>query len=151
MGRGAAQLSLESGLNVISQEPRGFVPLSANTLSDDPDLSAITVRRLLSLLRRLALREGTTYVFEPHDATFRRTVQRGFEALLMRMFERGAFAGRTAAAAFQVTTNDSVNTPRSVEQGRFIVELRVAPSLPMTFLTVRLVQSGDRTLVLEER
>ena len=151
VGRVAAQLSLEGGLNVISQEPRGFVPLSANTLSDDPDLSAINVRRLLSLLRRLALREGTTYVFEPHDATFRRTVQRGFEALLMRMFERGAFAGRTAAAAFQVTTNDSVNTPRSVEQGRFIVELRVAPSLPMTFLTVRLVQSGDRTLVLEER
>jgi hypothetical protein len=44
-----------------------------------------------------------------------------------------------------------VNTPRSVDQGRFIVELRVAPSLPMTFLTVRLVQSGDRLLVLEER
>jgi hypothetical protein len=151
VGRLAAQASLDGCLNVISQEPRGFVPLSANTLSDDPDLAAINVRRLLSLLRRLALREGATYMFEPHDATLRRTVQRAFEALLMRMFERGAFAGRTTTAAFQVTTSDAVNTPRSVDQGRFIVELRVAPSLPMTFLTVRLVQSGDRMLVLEER
>jgi phage tail sheath protein FI len=142
---------LDASVNVISQEPRGFVPLSANTLSDDPDLTAINVRRLLSLLRRLALREGATYVFEPHDAAFRRTVQRGFETLLMRMFERGAFAGRTAPAAFQVTTSQSVNTAANVDQGRFVVELRVAPSLPMTFLTVRLVQSGDRTLVMEGR
>jgi hypothetical protein len=149
VGRLEAHRALEHSLNVIGQEPRGFVPLSANTLSDDPDLGAVNVRRLLSLLRRLALREGATYVFQPHDATFRRTVQRGFEAVLTRMFEGGAFAGRSANAAFQVTTNDSVNTPQSVDQGRFIVELRVAPSRPMTFLTVRLVQSGDRTLVLE--
>ena len=45
----------------------------------------------------------------------------------------------------------SLNTAQSVDQGRFIVELRVAPSLPMSFLTVRLVQSGDRTLVMEDR
>ena len=39
--------------------------LSADTLSDDPDLRPINVRRLLILLRRLALRLGATYVFEP--------------------------------------------------------------------------------------
>jgi phage tail sheath protein FI len=42
-----------------------------------------------------------------------------------------------------------VNTRQSLDSGRFIVELRVAPSRPMTFLTVRLVQSGDRTSVAE--
>jgi len=42
-----------------------------------------------------------------------------------------------------------LNTPRSMEQGRFIVELRVAPSLPLRFLTVRLVQNGDRGFVQE--
>jgi len=126
------------------------VPVAASTLSDDPDLAPINVRRLLSLLRRLALREGATYVFEPHSAAFRRSVQRGFEAMLTRMFERGAFAGATAASAFQVVTSESLNTPASVDLGRLIVELRVAPSLPMTFLTVRLVQTGDRALVVEE-
>ena len=141
----------EAQINVIRQDPRGFMSMSADTLADDDDLRPINVRRLLSLLRRLALRLGARYVFEPNDAAFRRSVQRGFEAMLGEMFVRGAFAGATPQTAFQVVTGDSLNTPQSVEQGRFIVELRVAPSLPMTFMTIRLVQTGDRTSVLETR
>lgn len=141
----------ESQINIIRQDARGFMSMSADTLADDDDLRPINVRRLLSLLRRLALRLGTRYVFEPNDASFRRSVQRGFEAMLGEMFVRGAFAGATPQTSFQVVTGDSLNTPQSVEQGRFIVELRVAPSLPMTFMTIRLVQTGDRTSVLETR
>ena len=141
----------EAQINIIRQDPRGFMSMSADTLADDDDLRPISVRRLLSLLRRLALRLGTRYVFEPNDASFRRSVQRGFEAMLGQMFVRGAFAGATPQTSFQVVTGDSLNTLQSIEQGRFIVELRVAPSLPMTFMTIRLVQTGDRTLVLETR
>ena len=149
--RDAIDALLERGINVIQQTTRGFLPQSANTLSDDADLAPINVRRLLSLLRRLALREGSTYLFEPNDPAFERSVQRGFENLLTFMFERGAFAGSTSTSAFQVNTGGSLNTRQSIEAGRFVVELRVAPSLPMSFITVRLVQSGDRSLVTEER
>jgi hypothetical protein len=138
-------------LNLIRQEPRGFLALNADTLSDDEDLRLINVRRLLILLRRLALSHGATYVFEPNSAAFRRLVQRGFEAMLDRMFLRGAFAGKTAAASYQVVTGDSLNTRQSVEEGRFVVELRVAPSVPLTFMTIRLVQTGDRGFVTEAR
>ena len=141
----------ESQINIIRQDARGFLSMSADTLADDDDLRPIGVRRLLSLLARLALRLGARYVFEPNDASFRRSVQRGFEAMLSQMFVRGAFAGATPQTSFQVVTGDSLNTPQSVEQGRFIVELRVAPSLPMTFLTIRLVQTGDRSFVVETR
>jgi phage tail sheath protein FI len=109
------------------------------------------VRRLLILLRRLALRRGAAYVFEPNSDTFRRLVQRGFEAMLDSMFMQGAFAGGTPDTSFQVVTDTSLNTPQSVEQGRFIVELRVAPSLPMTFLTIRLVQNATNGSVTEVR
>jgi hypothetical protein len=139
----------EAQINLVRQEPRGFVALSADTLSDDPDLRPINVRRLLILLRRLALQLGARYTFEPNDDSFRRLVQRSFEAMLGGMFVRGAFGGATAADSFQVVTSNSLNTPQSVDQGRFIVELKVRPSLPMTFLTVRLVQTGDRTFVTE--
>lgn len=149
LGRDDQAALLDARVNAIVQEPRGFVPISASTLSDDEDLEPINVRRLLSLLRRLALREGATYVFEPNDDAFRRGVQRGFEGWLTRLFERGAFAGRVASSAFRVTTDASVNTSQSVDAGRFIVELRVAPSRPMTFLTVRLVQTSDRVAVSE--
>jgi len=145
-------LSLQAAqVNLIRQAPRDFLCLSADTLSSDPDLRPINVRRLLSLLRRLALREGTRYVFEPNDDSFRRMVQRNFEALLEQLFLRGAFAGKSARSAYQVVTERTLNPPASVEQGRFIIELRVAPVQPLTFLTVRLVQTNDRLLVNEVR
>jgi hypothetical protein len=140
----------EAQINFIRQEPRGFLALSADTLSvdDDEDLRPINVRRLLILLRRLALRLGATYVFEPNDDSFRRLVQRGFEAALDSLFERGAFAGATPAASYQVVADSRLNALEQ-EQGRFIVEIKVAPSLPMTFLTIRVIHTGDRTLVTE--
>lgn len=142
---------LEAQINLIRQEPRGFLALAADTLSGDGDLRPLNVRRLLILIRRLALRLGATYVFEPHSGAFRRAVQRGFEAMLEEMFGRGAFAGRTTDTSFQVVTDEVLNPPHSVDQGRFIVELRIAPSQPLEFLTIRLVQTGDRTLVTQER
>jgi phage tail sheath protein FI len=83
-------------------------------------------------------------------AAFHRSVRRGFEAMLDSLFMRGAFAGATAETSYRVVTDTSVNTPEAVDQGRFTVELRVAPSLPLRFMTIRLLQTGDRTLVTEE-
>lgn len=139
----------EAQVNLIRQEARGVVCMSADTLSADPELRPINVRRLLILLRRLALREGARYVFEPNDDGFRRAVQHGFEAMLERMFMQGAFAGITASSAYQVVTDRTLNTPQSIEQGRFLIELRVAPSQPMSFLTVRLLQTNERLAVSE--
>jgi hypothetical protein len=145
-------LALQDALiNIVRQEPRGFLVLDSDTLSADEDLQEISVRRLLILLRRQALRLGATYVFEPNSAPFRRAVDRGFTEMLDGMFERGAFAGAIPATSYQVVTDSSLNTAQSVDLGRFIVELRVAPSLPMRFLTIRLVQTSDRTQALEVR
>ncbi len=141
----------DAQVNLVRQEPRGFMCLSADTLSRDADLRPIGVRRLLILLRRLALRRGAAYVFEPLSNAFRRLVQRGFEAALLDLFQRGAFAGTTPATSFQVVTGDPLNTPQDRDNGRFLVELRVAPSLPMRFLSIRLLQAGDQLAVIEGR
>jgi hypothetical protein len=137
------QLLQDGRVNTVRQEPAGFLWLSADTLSDDPDLRQISVRRLLSLLRRVALRHGPTYVFEANDEALRRRLRRGFEALLTELLGRGAFAGTTPEESFQVVTAATAATPRAVEEGRLVVELKVAPSIPMRFLTVRLVNAGD--------
>ncbi len=139
----------EAQVNLFRQCPGGYLCLSACTLSDDPDLSNINVRRLMSFLRKTVLKAGVDYVFEPNSNLFRRSVQRGFEKLLDRLFLRGAFAGRVASEGFQVATDSRVNTAAAIAQGRFYVEIKVAPSIPMQFLTVRLAQSADRTLVTE--
>jgi hypothetical protein len=138
-----------NAINPLRNEPVGFMALSSETLSRDFELSSINVRRLLSLLRRLAMKHGNEYVFETNSERFRRQVQQGFASLLDLMFTRGAFAGKTPATSYQVVVSDALNHPRSVDQGRLIVELKVAPSQPLKFVTVRLAQTGGKSEVSE--
>ena len=137
------------GINPIRLRPQGMVTWSNATLSQDVDLANINVRRLLILLRRLALREGQRYVFSPHSSAFRRRVKQQFEQVLTRLFELGAFSGSRPTEAFQVVIEDALNRQNRVEQGQLTVELRVAPSQPLTFITVRLVQTSDGLTVQE--
>ena len=141
----------DAQVNVVRHEPGGFLWLAADTLSDDAELRPIGVRRLLHVLRRAAVLHGAVYAFEPNTDAFRRTVQRGFERLLARMFELGAFSGARASGAYRVNTGSPPNTPASIEAGRLIVELKVAPSQPLAFLTVRLVRTGEGSLQVEAR
>lgn len=138
------QQLLDVQVNLLRNTPIGFVAASADTLAADADWRPVNVRRLMCLLRRLALRRGVTYVFEPNDATLRRTVERAFEAVLDDLFRRGAFAGARAEAAWRVNVGDEINTPQRRDAGQFWIELQVAPARPMSFLTVRLSRSGER-------
>jgi hypothetical protein len=145
------QALIEAQVNPVVSGPAGFVLETTETLALDADWRPVNVRRLMCLLRRAALRRGATYVFEPNGATLRRTVERAFEALLQALFVRGAFAGRSAGESFRVEVGEEVNTPARADAGQFWVELKVAPSLPLTFLTVRLVRSGERLVSQELR
>ena len=118
--------------------------LDALTLSEEADTQPINVRRLMSLLRRLALKQGTQFVFEPNSDALRRAIDHRFRNWLGTLFARGAFAGDTPQAAFRLRVDSIVNTPQSIDAGRLIIEIAIAPAQPMRFLTVRLVQSGDR-------
>jgi phage tail sheath protein FI len=134
-------------VNWLRETPRGFVTLGDDTLSDDSELRELHVRRLIALLRRLALREGMVYTFQPNDESLRRLVRRQFERVLGELFARGAFAGATHEQAYRVVADATVNTAQSVDLGRLVVELRVAPARALAFLTVRLVETGGALLV----
>lgn len=146
----AWQLLQDVQINLIRADARGFLTMTSDTLSDESELRPINVRRLLILLRRLALRRGARYVFEPNSDVLRRAVERGFAFLLTDLFRRGAFAGRTPAESFSVVTGKTIDNGLNRDSGRFIVELRVAPSMPLQFLTIRLSQRGERFTVMEE-
>lgn len=145
------QALLDAQVNPVWLSPMGHVLGSADTLLDDSDWRSVNVRRLMCLLRRVALQRGASHVFEPNGPALQRTVERAFTALLDGLFQRGAFAGRTVNEAFQVVVGDEVNTPQRNDAGQFWVELRVAPALPMRFLTVRLLRSGERVQAREPR
>jgi hypothetical protein len=136
--------------NPAVRDARGFLFFNAETLSLTEELRPLPVRRLMILLRRLALREGMTYVFEPHSDDFRALVRRRFERLLSTIHQRGGLAGPTPEASFAVVTDESVNTRQATDLGRFLVELRVAPSRPFRFLNIRLLQTGPQQIEVKE-
>jgi hypothetical protein len=132
-------------VNVLRRRPGQFLTLSAHTLSHERQLIQLSVRRLLILLRKLALRRGMRYVFEPNNARFRQLVQLAFERLMRELTARGALA------AYQVVTGPEINTQNDEDNGRFIVALKVAPTLPIGFITVTLLRSGEGLLEILER
>ena len=140
----------EDQFNLIRREPRDFRAMSAHTLSEERQFLQLSVRRLMILLRKVALERGMIWTFENNDERLRDGVRSTLEALLRFMFERGAFAGRTPQQAFRVVTDGRVNTRQSMDQGRFIAQIQVAPSEPMEFITVLLSRASDGVLVVAE-
>jgi hypothetical protein len=132
-------------VNLLRPQTGRFAAMSAFTLSADRLLLPISVRRLLIFLRKLALRRGQQFVFENNDERFRRQVQVSFERMLSVLVERGALA------AFQVVTSEEVNTPNDAFNGRFLVALKVAPTLPIEFITVVMLRTGESLLEVLER
>ncbi|MBL8276097.1 MAG: hypothetical protein JNL93_05330 [Pelomonas sp.] len=138
------------GANPIVLRSDGFAAVRGQTLSLDADWSAIGVRRLFILLRRLCRREGQRFVFEPNDLTLRRGLERSFDALLHRLMQRGAFRGGDAASSYLLKTKAGADAAREIERGECSLLIQVAPSRPLRFLTLHLRRSGEQ-LTIEER
>ncbi|MBH2042054.1 MAG: hypothetical protein I8H87_00650 [Comamonadaceae bacterium] len=140
----------DAGGNAIELRPRGIATTRACTLSEDADWSAIGVRRLFILLRRLARREGERYAFEPNNFTLRRSLERSFDGLLQGLMQRGAFRGSRAPDCYLLRTTSGTQALHEIERGECSLEIRVAPSRPLRFLTLRVVRAGEQ-LTIEER
>jgi len=131
-------------INVLRHPPGRYLLLSAMTLARDRTLRQLSVRRLLILLRKLALREGQRYVFETNNERFRALVQTYFENILTQILERGGLQ------AFQVVTNEEINTQNDYDNGRFLIALKVAPTLPIEFITITMLRSGQDAITILE-
>ena len=143
-----AQAALyDERINMVRRMPLGFMLQDNDTLSDEAEWKELTVRRLMILLRRIALEQGHTYVFEPHGPVLRRAVENHFGRCLDDLQRRGAFAGRSSRQSFNLRVDAR---PGNADLGRLEVEIGVAPSVPMRFLTLRLLQQGGRLTLAEE-
>lgn len=138
----AEQVSLfNAHANLVTHPPGSFTLLSAHTLTDDRALLQVSVRRLLIWIRKTALRLGQRYVFEVDNDQFRQLVQLRFDRLLRRLVDLGALA------AYRVVVSP---TPADLDNGLLVVQLQVAPTSPVEFITVTLTRTGEGLLdVLE--
>lgn len=139
-------------MNVFRPLPaRGVRLLGARTLSSDPELRYLHVRRLITHIVRRLQRRMVWAAFEPHTASLRERVRRDVESHILRpLFDRGAFAGDSPKTSYFVRCDDTLNPRPSQELGRLITEIGVAPNIPAEFIVLRLETSRERGLDIVE-
>jgi hypothetical protein len=137
-------------INPLVESAGRFVASGARTLSADPEWDQVNVRRLMMLLRKVLLLEGNLFVFDTNDDTLRRRITVRLEETFTYLFRRGAFAGRSVADAFRIDASRRLNRQDELDRGRLLVEIRFAPSRPLVFLVIRLLQRELEGLTVAE-
>lgn len=145
LGPGDAENLRDAQVCPIGIGPNGAFMNWWDTLSEDPDDIPSNVRRFMGLLRRLCKRTGEEWVFEPSGPVLTRSIERAFLKVLDGLHRRGAMRGNGEGSSYRVdVTTDS-------DKGTLRVDLRVAPSVPLTWLVLRLSTVGERLLTEETK
>ena len=113
----------------------------ARTLAKtDPSWRYINVRRLFNFVEE-SIQRGTQWaVFEPNDYDLWQRVKRTITSFLRGLWMQGALVGATPEQAFYVHCDASNNPPSSVDEGKLIVEIGIAPVKPAEFVIFRISQ-----------
>ncbi|MCW2540378.1 MAG: tail sheath protein [Frankiales bacterium] len=129
------------GINCIRPfGTRGIRIWGARTLASDSDWRYINVRRLFNMVESTIL-EGTQWaVFEPNDMALWEGVQRTLNGFLRGLWSAGALFGTTAEQAFYVKCDAETNPPESIDEGKLVVEVGIAPVKPAEFVIFRISQ-----------
>jgi phage tail sheath protein FI len=132
------------GINCIRPfGTRGIRIWGARTLSSDSDWRYINVRRLFNMVETTIL-DGTQWaVFEPNDMKLWEGVKRTLNAFLRGLWRDGALFGQTAEQAFYVKCDEETNPPESIDEGRLVVEVGIAPVKPAEFVIFRISQQKE--------
>ena len=123
---------------------RGIRVWGGRTLSSDTDWQYINVRRLFNMVETTIM-DGTQWVvFEPNDMKLWQGVTRTVSAFLRGLWRDGALFGASADQAFFVKCDAETNPPDSIEQGKLVVEVGIAPVRPAEFVIFRISQFKDQ-------
>jgi len=119
---------------------RGIRVWGARTLSSDPAWRYISVRRLFNFVEDSILVGTQWVVFEPNDMDLWERVKRTINAFLLGLWRQGALFGATPDEAFYVKCDAETNPPESVDEGKLVVEIGIAPVKPAEFVIFRISQ-----------
>ncbi|MFJ4748648.1 phage tail sheath subtilisin-like domain-containing protein [Streptomyces albogriseolus] len=149
--RGEQDLLNPIGVNCIRAFPgRGIRVWGARTLSSDPAWRYLNVRRYFNYLEESILIGTQWVVFEPNDHQLWARIRRNVSAFLVNEWRSGALFGARPEEAFYVKCDEETNPPESVDLGRVVCEIGIAPVKPAEFVIFRLAQFSSGSGELEE-
>ncbi|WP_432087166.1 phage tail sheath family protein [Streptomyces sp. bgisy095] len=149
--RGEQDLLNPVGVNCIRSFPgRGIRVWGARTLASDPAWRYLNVRRYFNYLEESILVGTQWVVFEPNDHALWARIRRNISAFLVNEWRQGALFGQRAEDAFYVKCDEETNPPESIDLGRVVCEIGIAPVKPAEFVVFRLAQFQGGGGELEE-
>jgi phage tail sheath protein FI len=139
--RGEQSLLNPLGINCIRAFPgRGVRVWGARTISSDPAWRYLNVRRYFNYLEESILLGTQWVVFEPNDQALWARIRRNVGAFLTNEWRNGSLFGARPEDAFYVKCDAETNPPESVDLGRVVCEIGIAPVKPAEFVVFRLAQ-----------
>ncbi|MEV5982902.1 phage tail sheath subtilisin-like domain-containing protein [Streptomyces sp. NPDC052114] len=149
--RGEQDLLNPIGVNCIRAFPgRGIRVWGARTMASDPAWRYLNVRRYFNYLEESILIGTQWVVFEPNDHALWARIRRNVSAFLVNEWRSGALFGQRPEDAFYVKCDEETNPPESVDVGRVVCEIGIAPVKPAEFVVFRLAQFSGGGGELEE-
>ncbi|MDH6219236.1 phage tail sheath subtilisin-like domain-containing protein [Streptomyces pseudovenezuelae] len=149
--RGEQDLLNPIGVNCIRSFPgRGIRVWGARTLSSDPAWRYLNIRRYFNYLEESILIGTQWVVFEPNDHALWARIRRNISAFLVNEWRSGALFGQRPEEAYYVKCDEETNPPESVDVGRVVCEIGIAPVKPAEFVIFRLAQFSSGNGELEE-
>ncbi|MCS0637522.1 phage tail sheath subtilisin-like domain-containing protein [Streptomyces sp. LP05-1] len=149
--RGEQDLLNPIGVNCIRAFPgRGIRVWGARTLSSDPAWRYLNIRRYFNYLEESILIGTQWVVFEPNDHNLWARIRRNVSAFLVTEWRNGALFGQSPAEAYYVKCDEETNPAESVDLGRVVCEIGIAPVKPAEFVIFRLAQFSSGSGELEE-
>jgi len=131
-----------AGVNCIRFFPTEGIRVwgARTTASESSEWKYVPVRRLFNMIEE-SVAQGTSWVvFEPNDRALWRKIIRDVSDFLRTLWRGGALMGRGPEEAFFVKCDEETNPQESIDQGRVIIQVGIAPVKPAEFIIFRIGQ-----------
>ena len=127
-----------------SFQNKGVVIWGARTLSSDPEWKYIHARRLINFIEA-SIYEGTHWAaFEPNNEILWTAIKSAIESFLIQQWRKGMLQGSKTSEAFFVQCDRSTQTQNDIINGKFHINIGLAPLKPAEFVVIKMTQSAKR-------
>lgn len=140
-----------AGINCLRIFPgKGIRIWGTRTISSNTTWRYINIRRLLIMIEESIEQAMHWAVFEPHTMYLRNEIIMTASSFLTGLWKKGALAGNTKEEAFFVKCDNENNPRESIDQGKIMTDIGVAPSIPAEFIVFRIGKIKDKIEIEEE-
>ena len=152
VNRAMQEILNPEGVNVIRQfATEGILVWGARTVAPvgNAEWRYVNVRRLFNMIKESIAKSTRWIVFEPNDQRLWAMIIRDVRAFLTTLWRDGALVGASADQAFFVKCDAETNPPETVDQGKVVTLIGIAPSKPAEFIIFELSQhaAGSETAI----